>query len=138
MRRMLIAVSTAVAMGGVLFAGAAPASAAAPAANAETAMTALASCYGGAAAYTKTSGTFQVPRGAGSFYRTSTRCTDINIKPNQTVWARICFEATGCQSSFKQVLRGQWGVIATNVRDNAPFRIDFTNLDAEFTGVYAA
>jgi hypothetical protein len=127
---------TAAAVTGTMLAVAGPASAATAADAPATA--AAVTCFGGAASFTKPAGVAQAPQGPGVFFRTSSRCRDINIRPNNGTSARVCFEATGCQLVRVPAPALQWTVIATNVRDGALFRIDFGNVNVRVTGQYAA
>lgn len=133
MRKLLTTAITALATGGALLATAGAASATA----AEGAV--RATCFGGAAPFSKPANIAQAPQGARVFFYTSNRCADINIKPtNRSARARVCFEATAQCNSYKSAPANVWTVIATNVRDGSGFRIDFEDRAPNVVGVYAA
>lgn len=93
-----------------------------------------ASCYGSFGFFGSNG---QTAPGGGRFFRTTTNCLDINIKANEGGYVLVCFRNAGCQSSFKQIVRGQWIVVATNVRDNVDFYFYF-NTAGPHSGTWAA
>ncbi|GGM51522.1 hypothetical protein GCM10011608_40570 [Micromonospora sonchi] len=97
--------------------------------------TAAATCYGGAVSFpTQTlgvAGTRRLPS-ASSYYTTSSRCQDINIKfanPEAgNVQVRVCWVSHGTCNSWKTVLMDTaWKVIATDVLDGTRFRVEIYN-----------
>ncbi len=142
MRRLLATGMTAVAISGAALAGVMPASAAAPAAPERGAATAAVTCFGGAVNFTLTPPAIQAPFGAGSFFSASNRCADINIRTSRNTNAKVCFRLAdgGSQCNTpKFVPAGTWTVIATNVRDTAKFRVEFSNFGGvAFSGSVAA
>ncbi|WP_369171847.1 hypothetical protein AB5J49_29405 [Streptomyces sp. R28] len=100
------------------------------------------SCYGNALSYTKDAGTHIYPNYPNFYYLIATsNCADINIKTNTDRYVKVCFLTSGggkdCQDNYKLATKGDWTVIATNVRDNAKFQFYFRS-DAKSTGYSAA
>jgi hypothetical protein len=112
--------------------------AAAPAASAANA------CYDGKANYDVRG--YWMPEGRDWFGKTSSRCRDINIWPNSTTNAKICFYRSDgsllyCQDGpTKEAKAGEWTVLATNVQDGQLFKIHFpySNSNSRHTGAFAA
>lgn len=101
-----------------------------------------ASCYGGAKWYDLES-TYTVPAGRGKYVTTS-NCRDINIRPNATTYAKICFFAKAdpdrllyCQDGpYKTAVKHEWTVLASHVEDGQPFQVRF-QFDADRSGFVA-
>ncbi|MFI9379731.1 hypothetical protein [Kutzneria sp. NPDC052558] len=112
----------------------------ATAAHAEPRPASVLACYDHAHSYSKPSGSFAYPTGAG-YLTTTSACSDINLRPNTNRYVRVCFlpDAGGyyCQSSYKLATGGQWNVIATNVANSTDFWFDFRS-DAQSSGSWAA
>ncbi|MEU4606969.1 hypothetical protein AB0F43_28640 [Kribbella sp. NPDC023972] len=99
-----------------------------------------ATCYGGAETFKKAEGAKYVP-GSG-WYKTTSRCNDINIKVAREGMSRgrnvrVCFENGGCQSAYKLATVNEWTVIATNVKDGTTFRFQFETAPSA-AGAWAA
>ncbi|GIG90665.1 hypothetical protein [Plantactinospora endophytica] len=117
-----------------------------------TAASAATSCYGGAYNWDAGVGddgdTLYIPDvddtydwwGARPYYRSSTRCADINLKvthiSGSVMSARVCFRPSsggGWCNGWKTFdinvpgSLGTWRVIATDVRDNTTFFVEFTS-----------
>lgn len=111
-------------------------------------ISAAATCYGGAVSFpTRTMGAASdryLPS-ASSYYTTTSRCTDINIKfanPEQgNVQVRVCWLSTGACNSWKTVLMDTaWKVVATDVLNGTRFRVQIYNYrdwDTTFGGQVA-
>jgi len=88
---------------------------------------ALVSCYGGAVRINGTDPNWHWPP-YGSAYTTS-RCSDINVKPDRTVDVTTCFQpANGSPyycNGWRTIYSGQWNVTATDVRDGTQFWLLF-------------
>jgi hypothetical protein len=101
--------------------------------------TAVQACYDGAKSYSKPSGSFAYPTGAG-YLTTTSRCADINIKPGTTRSIRVCFLPSSggyyC-NGYSTAKAGQWTVVATKVANGTDFWFDFKS-DAKSTGSWAA
>jgi len=87
-----------------------------------------ATCYGGAATFTKESGLRYAPTDA--WFKTTSRCKDINVKLRRDPvfrgeYVKVCFRNAGCQPSFKYAENDVWTVIATDVKDGTSFRLVF-------------
>ncbi|TXL88059.1 hypothetical protein [Streptomyces sp. IB2014 016-6] len=100
-------------------------------------------CYDGKASYDVRG--FWMPEGREWFGKTSSRCRDINIWPNATNYARICFYRSDasllyCQDGTKKAEAGKWTVLAFNVQDSQLFKINFPSSDPDtrHTGAFAA
>jgi hypothetical protein len=92
-------------------------------------VTAMSTCYGDAPTFHKVAGNTDFP--IDNYLKTSSRCSDINIKPRTSMYVKVCFAATGsCQANFKYAAAGQWTVVATNVRDNSQFWFRFSSTSA--------
>ncbi|MEU1122478.1 hypothetical protein ABZ371_02540 [Streptomyces sp. NPDC005899] len=99
---------------------------------------AVTSCYSYANSYSKPAGTNWLP--AGTLFKTSSACSDINIKSNTNRYVKVCFEvnaALQCQSNYTLTTGGQWTTIATDVKDGALFAFEFRS-DALSNGSWAA
>ncbi|MFJ4776575.1 hypothetical protein [Streptomyces sp. NPDC088762] len=87
------------------------------------AATAVASCYGGAVYFDAVLGAW--PRNGKDWAYTTSRCADINVKPNKGSWASVCFKATATCNGRTWAAAGQWTVVATNVKDGTGFYLAF-------------
>ncbi|MFI5493393.1 hypothetical protein [Actinoplanes sp. NPDC051859] len=95
-----------------------------------------ATCYGGAASWNSSAShdNVMLPNAisAPARWTTTSRCGDINFFVDEGTGTfnanvRVCFDRTGCQSSWKQFRAGdaeKWRVIATDVLDGTKFRIE--------------
>lgn len=99
-----------------------------------------ATCYGQKKKYNISIGV-----GVTGLMRTTSHCDDINIQSiNRNALARGCFyrkadpqELLYC-GSLKTVQQNQWTVLATNVQDDQPFRVQFEPLVGPYEGYIAA
>lgn len=83
---------------------------------------------------------------ASGIYKTTNRCRDINFRSfsrsgDEPLEAniRVCFVRAGyCQSSWKYYFgdRGDWMVIASNVKDGTWFRVEFQFYASSFRSKY--
>jgi hypothetical protein len=103
----------------------------ATAAQTDTGITPAVSCYDGAVV-SPISKTGYSPTGANAPAKTTTRCNDINVKVGFSSKARVCFYAQQkptqllyCQDQWSPVKKGTWVVVATNVRDKQPYRVQW-------------
>lgn len=92
-----------------------------------------ATCYGGAEYFYKRSGVHSIPNGSG-WWKTTSRCNDINLKPASWVSSgrnvKVCFNPSSgnvyCQRQYTYVPAGSgWKVIASNVGDGTKYRFQF-------------
>lgn len=81
------------------------------------------SCYGNAISY-ETADSAAWP-GSG-YARTTTSCTDINVRPDREVIVRVCFKATGTCNAGRIAAPNTWTVAASNVRDGAEYWLQFS------------
>jgi hypothetical protein len=134
--RRLTSAAAALAMTAATLVGLAATAPAASAANA---------CYDGKANYDVRG--YWMPEGRDWYGHTSSRCRDINIWPNNTTYAKICFYSRSnyallyCQDGpAKKAEAGEWTVLASHVQDGQPFKIYFpySNSDSRHTGAFAA
>lgn len=116
-KRMSVAVAAATMSASALLTGASPAGA-----TTGDSTGALA-CYDGQQYFYKPSPGSTAPPG-GQFV-TGSSCADINVKLSTGAEVRVCFVNAGCQDDFKWAAADQWTVIATNVRDDVPYVLQF-------------
>ncbi len=82
------------------------------------------SCYGSAKSY-NTNGSYLNQDWPVTGYATTTsNCSDINVKPNQTIQVMTCFYTTGC-NKYRTIQAGTWGVAATDVYNGSKFYLHF-------------
>ncbi|MER6715513.1 MULTISPECIES: hypothetical protein [unclassified Streptomyces] len=102
-------------------------------------------CYDGKAKYDVRG--YWMPEGRNWYAHTSSRCRDINIWPNTTQYAQVCFYSRSdysplyCQDGgAKKAEAGKWTVLASHVQDGQPFKIffEYGDGDTRRTGVFAA
>jgi hypothetical protein len=103
---------------------------------------AAASCLGGAWKYTKASGEIYAPPGA-AYYRTTSRCADIQVKPDQVTVLRLCYlknhdPGQPVCKGWVDVYTGRWTVLGTDFKDGVEFWFEFSNVNARKTGLVAA
>ncbi|MER5889453.1 hypothetical protein ABT160_36990 [Streptomyces sp. NPDC001941] len=104
---------------------------------------AAASCYGGAWSYRKGKGWGVIPTSGNDYYRTTSRCTDINVKPDQDETLELCYENSAHAITCKNPVRlkaGQWKVLGTDFKDGTAFwfNFDLGVVDKVRTGSIAA
>lgn len=102
-----------------------------------------ATCYGGAQYLKKPSPNSFFPIDNGGWLKTSSRCSDINIKltsgGGDVKW---CWE-TGyhqwkCADTYKYASKNTWKVLATNVKDGTLIKIQFKENKVEYRGWVAS
>ncbi|UJW30099.1 hypothetical protein L3Q67_33500 [Saccharothrix sp. AJ9571] len=132
MRRTLVMLASACAVGGLLTGG--------QTATADD-LTVL-SCYGNAKPYSKLFDVrYAPPTFPGAWFTTTANCADINIKTTAQRRVKVCFLPSGggvvCQPNWVYTVPNQWTVVATNVQDGTRFGFDFATGGAN-SGQYAA
>lgn len=92
-------------------------------------------CLGGANKYSKAKDFHWLPPGL--YFKTSSRCNDIQIKPKTNRYVSVCFKdpATGCRGA-KLAKAGKWTVLASNVKTGSEYQFFFRSL-AKSSGEYA-
>ncbi|WP_328459521.1 hypothetical protein [Streptomyces sp. NBC_00448] len=102
---------------------------------------AAASCYGSAHSYSKPAGSEWYPPLNSPNLKTTSACSDINIKSDTNRYISVCFVPSSapayCQSSYTLVTAGQWKAIATDVASGTVFYFDFRST-ALSNGYWAA
>lgn len=131
-RKSFAVLATAAAIGGGL--AVAPSAGAVESAAPQSGEVTASSCLGGALGYFQSGTTQFVP--AGAYYKTTSRCNDIQIKPKANRNVMVCFKNGGCQSSYKSAKANTWTVIATNVKSGTDYQFKFSNR-AQIGGSYA-
>ncbi|MGC7096363.1 hypothetical protein ACPZ19_16935 [Amycolatopsis lurida] len=132
MRRILVMLASACAVGGLLAGGQTAAA---------DDLTVL-SCYGNAKPYNKYFDQPYAPPGfPGTWFTTTANCADINIKTSAQRQVKVCFlpSAGGvkCQDNWVFTVPNQWTVVATGVLDGTRFGFQFLTAGAN-SGQYAA
>ncbi|MDO0930773.1 hypothetical protein QQY66_03420 [Streptomyces sp. DG2A-72] len=100
-------------------------------------------CYDGAQDFTKYEGWPTAPMG-GAYFKTSTRCRDINVKLAIPVEVQVCFFAKETLArlycnDYKDAPARTWKVLAFNVSDGQPFNLNFKDVRyEEFAGKVAS
>ncbi|MGW5867080.1 hypothetical protein ACWFRJ_33495 [Streptomyces sp. NPDC055239] len=103
---------------------------------------AAASCLGGAWKYDKVSGEIDAPPGT-LYYRTTSRCADIQVKPSNGTVLKLCYLKNHDQNqmvckSEVNAPGGRWTILGTDFKDGVEFWLRFSNAGAHKTGLVAA
>ncbi|WP_372350814.1 hypothetical protein [Streptomyces sp. KL116D] len=99
-----------------------------------------ASCYGDHVVYHKDSGDYYLPD-TPAFYKTTSRCADINIDSGMSRDVKVCFYKSDyslnyCQANYTTTTASTWVVVASDVKDGVLFRFRFRT--SGYSGGYAA
>jgi hypothetical protein len=84
---------------------------------------AVMACYDTQTFFSKAPGGYTYPYAPD--LRTTSACSDINIKLDIGAEVRVCFDNTGCQDQFTFAGSGKWTTVATGVRDNVAYHFQF-------------
>ncbi|MCK1798352.1 hypothetical protein MTQ01_20450 [Streptomyces sp. XM4193] len=133
MRRQFAVVAALAVLGGglALAPGAGAAQTSAPKADGVSA----ASCLGNAKGYFKDANNSPFHPMSG-WYKTTSACNDIQIKPNTNRYVAVCLYKGGCRGR-KLAKAGEWTVLASNVATGTQYHFSFRST-ARSTGKYAA
>lgn len=85
------------------------------------------SCFGGAQLYSKKSNRPLLYAPDGKWLVTSSRCSDINVRPKTNRYMKICFGTSGsdCQANWTLAKANQWNAVAKGVKSGSRYIIWF-------------
>lgn len=94
------------------------------------------SCFGSAKGYFKGIENGKFYPGGGQYYKTTSACSAVWIKPKTNRYVAVCLKNGGCRGS-KLARAGKWTALETNLKTGNQYYFSFRST-ARSTGQYAA